>query len=77
MLNYKKAKKTTKFLPLRFNKEQKEGLARVSDALATASIIGTIIGWTGHNTISTSEICILFGASVLLLMFSLKLRSAK
>jgi hypothetical protein len=62
---------------LRFNKEQKEGVARFSDTLAASAVIGAVVGITGHSQISRWEIGVLFTACSILLTFSYFLRSTK
>jgi hypothetical protein len=59
----------------RYSKEQKEGLARFLDALATAALIGAVVGATGHSPLSFWEMSVLFTACPILLTFTWKLRS--
>lgn len=58
----------------RYSKEQKEGLARFFDSIAAASLIGAIVGLTGHSSINAWEIAILFIACPILLLLTWRLR---
>lgn len=62
---------------LKFNKEQKEGVARFIDTLAASAVIGAVVGITGHSQINPWEIGALFTACSILLSFSYFLRSNK
>lgn len=59
---------------MKFNKEQIEGLARVSDGLVIAAILGAIVGAAGHSTLTNFELCLLAVATPILLLFSFILR---
>jgi hypothetical protein len=62
---------------MKFNGMQTEGLARVSDNLATSSIIGSVLGITGHSPLSIAEIAVLMTAALALVGYSLILRREK
>jgi len=62
-------------MKISFNKEQKEGLAKFLDSLSAASVIGGVIGSTGHNTISIAETTMLFLVAIIMLLLSLYLRA--
>lgn len=42
---------------MKFNKEQREGIARSIDTLATTSVVGAAVGITGHSALTMFEIC--------------------
>jgi hypothetical protein len=42
---------------MKFNKEQREGMARSLDTLGTTSIVGAAVGITGHSALTVFEIC--------------------
>jgi hypothetical protein len=52
---------------MNFNKEQREGLARVCDTLAVTAIIGAVVGATGHSPLQAVEIGVLIAISPVLL----------
>ena len=56
------------------NKNQKEGLARVSDSLASLSIATTVIYLTGHLSLRIRDVAGLFLAIGLCLAFGLFFR---
>lgn len=58
----------------RYSKEQKEGVARFFDAIAAASLIGAIVGATGHSLIRTWEIIALLIICPIPLRLSWELR---
>ena len=58
----------------KYGKEQKEGLARLLDALAAAAFIGGVVGASGHSPLVTLEIIALFATCPILLVISWKLR---
>jgi len=60
-----------------FNKEQREGLAKVSYNLAVTSFVGAIVGITGHSQMQTVEIWCLVAAAGVLISASYFLRSTK
>jgi len=41
------------------SKEQKEGVARIFDTLAASTIIGAIVGLSGHSVMSLLEVSLL------------------
>lgn len=41
---------------MKFNKEQREGFARACDTLAVTSIVGAVVGITGHSPLQTVEV---------------------
>jgi hypothetical protein len=59
---------------MRFNKEQKEGLARVQDTLAVSAMIGVVLGVTGHSQLTNIEIALLISVSLVLVVTSLFIR---
>jgi hypothetical protein len=61
----------------KFNKEQREGLARFSDTIAASVFIGAIVGLAGYNSIKFFEIAVMFVACPILLVFSYVLRRQK
>ena len=48
---------------MKFNERQKEGLARISDNLATSIIVAIVLSLTGHQFVPFQE---LFGLILLL-----------
>jgi hypothetical protein len=56
------------------NNNQREGLARSLDNLATSCLIGAIIGATGHSSLAMFEICSLFVLAAILYGCSLFMR---
>jgi hypothetical protein len=62
---------------MKFTKEQAEGFARVTDGLAIASIIGAVVGITGHSPLQPIEIGALIAVTPLLLWFGYSLRKPK
>ena len=60
-----------------FNKEQREGFAKVFDNLAVTSFVGAIVGITGHSHLQTLEIWCLITAMSALLLVAYFLRSTK
>lgn len=62
---------------MKFNKEQREGVARSLDTLATSCLIGATIGVTGHSEITWFELSLLFFATPLLYSFSFLVRGLK
>lgn len=59
---------------MRFNKEQKEGIARVQDTLAVSAIIAVVLGATGHSQLTNIEIGLLVLVSLVLIVTSLFIR---
>jgi len=54
-------------MQVKASKEQKEGVARVFDTLAASSVIGAVLGITGHGVMSLLEIgCLLMLTPILL-----------
>jgi hypothetical protein len=51
---------------MKFNKEQREGMARSMDTLATTSVVGSAVGITGHSAITGLEICSLSALAIVL-----------
>jgi hypothetical protein len=59
---------------MKFNKEQREGLARFCDTLAASATVGSIVGATGHSALQNIEICGLIIVTPLLLAIGYKIR---
>jgi undecaprenyl pyrophosphate phosphatase UppP len=53
-----------------FNKEQREGLAKVADNLATATIVATLLGGFVDKKIGSFEITVLISVAVTFLVTS-------
>lgn len=62
---------------MKFNKEQREGLARVCDTLAVTSIVGAVVGATGHSPLLTMEVVVLIAISPVLLVIGYLFRNQK
>jgi hypothetical protein len=62
---------------MNFNKEQREGFARVCDTLAITSIIGAVVGATGHSPLQSIEIGVLIVISPALLFIGYLFRRQK
>jgi hypothetical protein len=60
-----------------FNKEQREGLAKVSDNVATASVIAALLGGFVEEKITIIGVLILIVLSVVFLMVSYILRKGE
>jgi hypothetical protein len=60
---------------MKISKEQREGIARSMDTLATSSVIGAVIGATGHSAITVTEIFSLSALAVLLYVLGFFVRS--
>lgn len=61
----------------KWNKEQREGLAKFCDTLAVSAVIATVVAVTGHSNLQAGEICGLIALSPILLAISYFLRSTK
>lgn len=59
---------------MKFNKEQKEGIARSFDALAVSSVIAVVLGVTGHSVLSGIELILLTSAALVLPAWSYLIR---
>lgn len=59
---------------MKFTKEQAEGLARFTDTLASAALIGAVVGASGHSLLSRNEVIALLVICPILLTASLFLR---
>lgn len=59
---------------IKFNKEQKEGLAKFLDSLSAAAVIGGIVGIAKQPSIPTIQIVALFIVAAVMLFLSLFLR---
>jgi len=57
-----------------FNKEQREGLARMFDTLTASAIIGLVVGLTNRAPLSQQEALALCLICLLLVTLSLRLR---
>lgn len=62
---------------MKFNKDQREGLAKVLDNIATAFIIGVTIGSLADHKFSVVDTYMLFGFSVSLVIIAIGLRGLK
>ena len=62
---------------MNFNKEQREGIARSLDTLATSAVIGATVGATGHSAITMFEVCSLSSLAIVLYGFAFFVRSFK
>jgi hypothetical protein len=60
-----------------FNKDQREGLAKVSDNVATASVIAALLGGFVEEKITIIGVLILIVLSVVFLMVSYILRKGE
>jgi uncharacterized membrane protein YoaK (UPF0700 family) len=59
---------------MRFNEKQLEGLARLMDTLATTSVVGAVVGATGHSMLTMVEICALLLLAFILYLTAFYLR---
>jgi len=57
-----------------FNENQREGLAKVADNLATATFVATLLGGFVDNKIGSFEITVLVSVAVIFLVMSYILR---
>jgi ABC-type uncharacterized transport system ATPase subunit len=62
---------------MNFNKEQREGLARICDTLAVTAIVGAVVGATGHSPLQTIEIGVLIVISPVLIIVGYLFRRQK
>lgn len=62
---------------MNFNKEQREGLARICDTLAVTAIVGAIVGATGHSPLQSIEIGVLIAISPVLIFVGYLFRKQK
>lgn len=62
---------------MNFNKEQREGLARICDTLAVTAIVGAIVGATGHSPLQALEIGVLIVISPVLIVVGYLFRRQK
>jgi hypothetical protein len=62
---------------MKFNKEQREGFARVCDTLAVSSIVGVVVGATGHSPLLPIEIAVLIAVTPALLLTGYLFRRQK
>jgi hypothetical protein len=60
---------------MKISKEQREAIARTLDTLATSSVIGGVVGYTGHTVVSTAELVLLGVSAVILYVLGFLLRS--
>lgn len=60
---------------IKFNKDQKEGLAKFLDSLSAAAVIGGIVGIAKQPSIATIQIIALFIVASVMLFLSLFLRN--
>lgn len=60
---------------IKFNKEQKEGLAKFLDSLSAAAVIGGIVGIAKQPSIPLLQIIALFIVAAVMLFLSLFLRN--
>lgn len=60
-----------------FNKDQREGLARVSDNVATASVIAALLGGFVEEKVTIIGVLTLFLLAVIFLMVSYILRKGE
>ena len=59
---------------MKFNKEQREGIAKVTDNLATASMVAAIVGGLVDEKIGWPTAIFLVCIFIILLSFGVKLR---
>lgn len=59
---------------MKFNKEQRDGVAKVADNLATASMVAAIVGGVVDHKIGWAAACALFGLFLVLLFVAFNLR---
>jgi len=62
---------------MKIAKEQRDAFARTMDTLATSSVVGAIVGYTGHTVVSNAELVLLVLAALVLYVFGFVLRSQK
>lgn len=62
---------------MNLNKDQREGIAKVSDNLATACMVAAIIGGVVDHKIGWATVLFLFGMFVVLLFAGMFLRKQK
>lgn len=62
---------------MKFNNDQREGLAKVLDNIATAFIIGVIVGSVTDHKIAFIDGLVLFCLSVIIVLLALGLRGIK
>jgi hypothetical protein len=62
---------------VKFNKDQREGLAKVLDNIATAFIIGVIIGSVTDHKVAFLDGFVICCFAVILVLFALRLRGIK
>jgi hypothetical protein len=60
-----------------FNKDQREGFAKIADNLATAMIVATVVGGFIDNKIDMSKGFVLLGIAILFLGISYNFRKGE
>jgi hypothetical protein len=60
---------------MKISKEQREGIARSMDTLATSSVVGAVLGATGHSAVTPTEVLSLSALAALLYVLGFFVRS--